>query len=100
MLILYGAQIDVLPQDLNRAVLRVTKVHGLIHQLIDESEMIANRILIESLGEICFKDLDQSEEELEYQGRVEVRPCDCHEIDVVMSGVHEGGILYQLDWCL
>lgn len=51
---LYGAQVDVLPEYFNRAILRVAVIHSLVHQLVDQREVITDSVLIEVVTEVSL----------------------------------------------
>ena len=91
------AQVDVQPQHVDGAVLRISKVHGLVHQLVDERHVVPHGVLVEVLPEVGLEDADLLEQILEYQGRVDVGPGQGDEVHVEMAGVEEGAVLDALD---
>ena len=91
------AQVDVQPQHVDGAVLGISKVHGLVHQLVDERHVVPHRVLVEVLPKVGLEDADLLEQILEYQGRVDVGPGQGDEVHVEMAGVQEGAVLDALD---
>ena len=91
------AQVDVQSQDVDGAVLRVSKVHGLVHQLVDERHVVPHGVLVELLPEIGLEDADLLEQILKDQGRVDVGSGEGDEVHVEMAGVKEGAVLDALD---
>ena len=91
------AQVDVQSQHVDGAVLRISKVHGLVHQLVDERHVVPHGVLVEVLPEVGLEDADLLEQILEDQGRVDVGPGQGDEVHVEMAGVQEGAVLDALD---
>lgn len=91
------AQVDVQPQHVDGAVLRISKVHGLVHQLVDERHVVPHGVLVEVLPEVGLEDADLLEQILEDQGRVDVGPGQGDEVHVEMAGVEERAVLDALD---
>lgn len=77
---------DVLLQDLSLGRLRVAKVHHLIKELVDDDEVVADRLLLEDL-EVLGEDLDQLVEEEEDLGGVGVALGEGEDVEVVVADV-------------
>ena len=45
--LLHGAEVNVKLEHIDRTVLRVSKVHGFIEQLVDQGEIVAYRVLVQ-----------------------------------------------------
>jgi hypothetical protein len=91
------AQVDVQAQDVDGAVLRVSKVHRLVHQLVDERHVVPHGVLIELLAKVGLEDADLLEQILKDQGRVDVGPGEGDEVHVEVARVEEGAVLDALD---
>ena len=77
---------DVLLQDLGLGRLRVAKVHHLVEQLVDDDEVVADRLLLELL-EVLGEDLDDLVQEEEDLGGVCVALGQGEEVEVVVADV-------------
>mmetsp|Transcript_16978 Transcript_16978/g.48768 ORF Transcript_16978/g.48768 Transcript_16978/m.48768 type:complete len:246 (+) Transcript_16978:808-1545(+) len=91
------AQVDVQPQDVDGAVLRISKVHGLVHQLVDERHVVPHGVLVELLPEVGLEDADLLEQILKDQGRIDVGSGEGDKVHVEMASVEEGAVLDALD---
>lgn len=90
------------------------KVHRLVEQLVDEGDVVPHCILIDqqtTLGshlpfphllelvpQVGLEDADELEEELEHEGDVGVESGEGDEVEVLVPGVGEGGILQKYYW--
>jgi len=77
---------DVFLEDLGFGRLGIPKVHHLVQKLVDDDEVVANRLLLERL-EVLGEDFDNLVEEEEDLGCVGVSFCECEEVEVVVSDV-------------
>ena len=77
---------DVLLEDLGFGSLWVAEVHHLIKELINDNEVVADRLLLESLEVLC-EDLDDLVEEEEDLGGVRVAFRKGEDVEVVMADV-------------
>jgi hypothetical protein len=77
---------DVLLQDLGLSRLRVAKVHHLVEQLVDDDEIVADRLLLELL-EVLGEDLDDLVQEEQDLGGVCVALRQGEEVEIVVADV-------------
>eukprot|EP00968_Pinguiococcus_pyrenoidosus_P002251 scaffold122_cov236-Pinguiococcus_pyrenoidosus.AAC.2 len=89
------AQVDVQAEHVDAAVLRVPEVHGLVHELVDEREVVHDLVLIEVVAQVRLEDVDLLEEILEHQRRVDVAAGHGHEVQVGVARVQEAGGLHE-----
>lgn len=82
-------QIDVQAQDIDSTILRVSKIHGFIHQFINKSHVISHGVLVKLFSQIGLEDGNLLEKVLKDQGRVDVGPSNGNEVHVQVTCVQK-----------
>jgi hypothetical protein len=66
-------EVDVIIFILCLTYLRISKIHCLIHKLVDQSHVITHAILVKFLPQISLENLDKLKDVLENKSRVDIR---------------------------
>ena len=74
----------------------MAKVNDLIEKLVDENEILADRLLGDDL-EVRLESLNNPVEQLECKGRVHVMPCDSDDEEVTLHDVAESRTAHSPD---
>jgi hypothetical protein len=77
--------------------LRIPKVHRLVHELVDEGHVVPHGVLVKVVPEVGLEDLDELEDVLEDEGRVDVGPSEGDKVHVPEPRVEEAAVLDPLD---
>lgn len=77
---------DVLLEDLGLGGLRVTEIHHLVEELVDDDEVVADGFFLEGL-EVLGEDGDEAVQEEEEGGGVGVSFCEGEEVEVGVADV-------------
>lgn len=91
------AKIDVETQDVNGTILWVSKVHCLIHQLVDESHVVTHGVLVKLFSQVGLEDANLLKQVFKDQSWVDIRSGQSNKVHVQVAGVQKGAVLNTLD---
>ncbi len=89
----YIPQIDIQPQHVHGTILRIAKVHRLVHEFVDECHVVTHGVFVKFFAEVGFEDADLLEEVFEDEGGVDVGAGEGYEVHVEVTGVEKGAVL-------
>lgn len=83
-------------QHVGRDVLRVAVVEHLVEQLVDEHEVVPDRVLVEG-AKVRLEHRRARVQELKGHRRLRIARRHRHHVHVAVLDVHEAGVAYHLD---
>jgi hypothetical protein len=83
-------------EELHFGGLRISVIHHLVKELVDDNKIVSNRLLLKIL-EVVFEDADEGVQKSKYHDCVVVLPGDGNQVQIVMLVEVEKVIFFVLD---